>query len=231
MSYSSKIKKIDLANRAFFDDWARSYDGFRLTKWFRYTQKLAIQLLTLKPNSKVLDVGCGSGFAVLQLGSILSEGTACGIDISPGMVEKAKRNIPESLHEKVEFFEASSDNIPYPTDEFDHVLCTNSFHHYPNPNKALYEMRRVLKPGGKLLILENAPDRSCYTKAWDIILRVFEKGHIRYYSTKELEALLYQSGFIKIQLDYLQNIFLKHGKLFASIQIWTAQKPFVQGSR
>jgi len=222
---ASQVGYRGLANKAHFDRWSRNYDDGRLSRWFQYTQNLAISFMSLQKDSKVLDVGCGTGFAVLRLVSMLSDGKACGIDISSGMIEKAKANVTDDLRERVEFRQASSENIPYPTGEFDHVLCTNSFHHYPDPLRALQEMRRVLKPGGQVVVLENAPDLSWYTRVWDHLFRIIERGHVRYYSSQELGELLNQGGFERVELCRLGNEFLKHGKLFASLQVWSGYVP------
>jgi ubiquinone/menaquinone biosynthesis C-methylase UbiE len=171
----------------------------------------------------VLDVGCGTGFAVIYLISALGVEKACGIDISHEMITKAQAKILGEMEQKVEFQQAPADCIPYPNGSFDHVLCTNSFHHYPHPIEALREMRRVLKPGGELVIFENAPDLSLYTWAWDRLLRIIEKGHIQYYTSHALGELFRQAGFTDPQLKVLKNECMKHGKLFASIQVWHAK--------
>ena len=212
-------------NISFFDRWAKSYDHGRISGWFQYTQELTIGLLDLEPSSKVLDVGCGTGHAVIKLAGILSHGKACGIDISSEMIEQARAKIPDILKEKAEFLQASSDNIPYPNDEFDYVLCTNSFHHYPDPIRSLEEIQKVLKPGGQMVIFENAPDLSWYTWMWDRLLRIIEKGHVRYYPSHELGAMIKQAQFDDVELRYLKNEFIKHGKIFASIQVWSGRRP------
>jgi len=215
----------NLANAAHFDRWSSNYADGRISRWFQYTQKLATEVLDLKPESKVLDVGGGTGFAVFYLASILTHGKACGIDISAGMIVKADAEIPADLRARAEFRQASADDIPYPTAEFDHLLCTNSFHHYPYPPRALAEMCRVMKPGGQLVIFENAPDLSWYTWAWDRLLRIVEKGHVRYYPSWELGDMLRRANFERVRLCHLRNEFRKYGKLFASIQVWSCHKP------
>jgi ubiquinone/menaquinone biosynthesis C-methylase UbiE len=222
---NSKMGSLDSLNKAYFDRWANTYDDDRISRWFRYTQGLAIDEFNLKRGFKVLDIGCGTGYAVLQMGSIISEGRICGIDISSRMIDKARAKVPESLRERVEFRQASSENIPYSEGEFDNILCTNSFHHYPEPILALGEMYRVLRPGGKAVILENATDLSWYIWAWDRILRIIEKGHVRYYSSQEIGKMLKEAGFECVKLCYLKNEFLRHGKLFGSVQLWSGQKP------
>ena len=138
-------------NRDFFDKWSGKYDDFRISRWFRYTQDLAIMEFDLRPNARLLDVGCGTGYAVVYAASLLPDGKACGIDISSSMVDRAAARIPSELTGQVQFRTAGAENIPYGNDEFDYVLCTNSFHHYHQPMRALGEMRRVLKAGGALV--------------------------------------------------------------------------------
>jgi ubiquinone/menaquinone biosynthesis C-methylase UbiE len=225
MAGYSHMENHDTANQAHFDRWARDYDNDRTSPWFRYTQELAISFLDLQPRSKVLDVGCGTGFAVLQLAALLLHGKACGIDISSAMIDQAHAKVPSELQGNVEFLTSSSDQIPYASGTFDHVLCTNSFHHYLDPLRALHEMSRVLRPGGQLVILENAPDLSLYTRAWDYMLRIIEKGHVRYYRSQELGEMLHRAGFERVRLCHLRNHFLSHRKLFASIQVWRGDAP------
>ncbi len=219
------IETVNLQNIAHFDHWAATYDSGRMSRWFRYTQSLAISALSIRKDSKVLDVGCGTGSAVLTLASLLPEGKACGLDLSKNMTDQAWLKVPEHLAQRIEFREGSSESIPYPDEYFDQVLCTNSFHHYPFPIKALKEMQRVAKPGGQIVILENAPDLSWYTWLWDRLLRVIEPGHVRYYPSYELGELLRHSGMNNVRLQYLRKERFKHGKIFASLQIWSGQRP------
>ena len=211
-------------NVAYFDRWAAGYDGGRIGPWFRYTQDLAIGALVLRPSSRILDVGCGTGTAVLRLAERVPQGRACGVDISSAMIAEAEAKRPAGAR-GVEFRCASADAMPYPDGSFDHVLCTNSFHHYPDPLRALAEIRRVLAPGGQLVVLENAPDLSWYTWAWDHVLRRLEKGHVRYYPSSELGAMLTRAGFENTELLHLANERFKHGKVFASLQLWSAHSP------
>lgn len=225
MNDSRPTTSRDSENKVYFDRWSESYDQGRISPWFQYTQRLTIDLLKLKPGARVLDVGCGTGYAVRYLGQLDDVEKACGIDISAGMVEAAQEQVSPDLVDKIQFVEASSDDIPFPDDEFDHVICTNSFHHYPDPVKALKEMQRVLKSGGQIVIFENAPDLSWYTWGWDRLLRIIEKGHVKYYTCKELEAILKGAGLESLELCHYKNEFMKHGKLFASIQVWSALVP------
>jgi ubiquinone/menaquinone biosynthesis C-methylase UbiE len=152
---------------------------------------------------------------------MLQHGRACGIDISPQMIAHAKN---KSESDRVEFLCAGAECIPYPDSSFDYVMCSNSFHHYPDPLHSLNEMYRVLVPKGRLAIFENAVELSWYTWLWDKWLRLFEKGHVKYYTSLELGELIRRSDFQVGTLRILRSEKRKHGKLFASIQVWTADK-------
>lgn len=226
MTDAPSSTSLDVQNQQFFDKWAQDYDQKRISGWFQHTQRLTIgQMEGLTSASKVLDVGCGTGFAVLHLGSVLTEGKACGLDISEQMIAQANAKMGDDLKDRVEFVQAGSDNIPYPDGEFDFLMCTNSFHHYPDPIKSLIEMKRVLRPGGQIVIMDNAVDLSLYTWMWDRILRVVEKGHVRYYRSPEIGEMLNKAGFEQARLPHLKNEFMKHGKLFASLMIWSGRRP------
>jgi ubiquinone/menaquinone biosynthesis C-methylase UbiE len=225
MNDSHSFSQEELENKIYFDRWAKTYDDGRISRWFQHTQELVISFLLLRKDSYVLDVGCGTGYAVHRLASLIPSGKACGIDISSAMIEQARAKTPNELARQIEFKQASSENIPYPNDMFDNVICTNSFHHYKDPSRALKEIMRILKPDGQFVIMENAPDLSWYTWLWDRLLRIIEKGHVRYYSSHELEGMLKIAGFQEVNQCYLRNEFLNYGKLFASIQIWSGLKP------
>lgn len=226
MSEQRRAQSRERWNKALFDWWAKSYDQGRITRWFQYTQELTIANLDdLVPSSRVLDVGCGTGHATVRLGSLVPEGRTCGIDTSEVMIAEAGKKVPREAADRVEFRRASSDDIPYADGVFTHMICTNSFHHYPDPIKALREMGRVLEPGGQLVIFENAPDLSWYTWAWDKLLRLVEPSHIRYYPSRELGEMIARAGYERLELRLLKNEFRKHGKLFASVQIWSARTP------
>lgn len=213
------------ASRWLFDHWAGSYDRGRIAGWFQYTQQLAIDNLSLQVDSRVLDVGCGTGHAALTIAGMVPAGWACGVDLSLEMVSAALSKVPRELRRQVSFVQGTSAALPYADESFDRVVCTNSFHHYPDPIHALGEMGRVLQRGGQLVIFENAPDLSLYTWLWDRVLRMVEKGHVRYYPSDLLGEMIAGSGFEAVELRMLRNEFLKCGKLFASIQLWSARKP------
>lgn len=102
------------------------------------------------PYAKALELGCGTGFFLLNLrqAGVLQEGHVT--DISPGMVEAAKRNA-EQLGFTIDGRVADAERIPYDDDTFDLVVGHAVLHHIPDVERAMREVVRVLKPGGRFV--------------------------------------------------------------------------------
>ena len=207
--------KQNQQNVTMFNQWAKTYHEGRMRRWLRSGQAKTLEAAGLKEDDWLLDVGCGTGWAVMQAAQLVPNGKACGIDLSPGMISKAKElggNLPN-----VEFQLADAEAIPYPEESFNGIICTNSFHHYSAPVRALTEMRRVLKPGGRLIIRDQDRGACIWVWFWDIIHRIFEKGHVRYYTSKEVFQLLAEAGLNRTELVASEHSHFRKGKIMSAI--------------
>ena len=189
-----------------FDDKRHDY--------FRFMQSQLIVSIKIHSPSTFLDLGCGTGWAVRYVATLLNgQGRFVGIDIAKGMIEKAKNNsigIPN-----VEFHEASADKLPFDNNIFDTVICSNSFHHYPQPVEALMEVERVLKPNGKIYILDVTADDFFIRQINEIVKRR-EKEHVSFYSTFEYTHMFDQAGLKHIQSRRL--------KIFYPLKVHVGEK-------
>jgi ubiquinone/menaquinone biosynthesis C-methylase UbiE len=178
-----------------WDSRAETYDEKRFD-YFRYMQKRLIALLPLEENLCILDIGCGTGWAVRRVDALLKhQGKFYGIDISSNMIAKA--NSQSQGYWSVHFNEANAEQLPFQANFFDLIICTNSFHHYSDPAQALSEIYRVLKSVGRIYILDVTAD--------NFIVRILERGikkrepaQVKFYSTKEYRAL-----FTDANLEYI----------------------------
>lgn len=110
-----------------------------------------IEVAALAPGERVLDVGCGTGVvARLAAGKVMPAGAVSGLDLNPGMLAVAREVTPESAG--IDWYEANAEAIPLPEGSFDVVLCQMSLQFMPGRVGALREMRRVLAPGGRLVL-------------------------------------------------------------------------------
>ncbi len=202
-------------NAAMFNRWAKTYDWGRMSQWLTAVQTKTIGALGLKEDDWLLDVGCGTGWAVMQAAQIIPKGRACGIDLSSGMISRANELAADFLN--VEFQEADAEAIPYPEESFNAVICTNSFHHYSAPVRALSEIRRVLIPGGRLVIQDQDRGACFWVWIWDIFHRIFEKGHVKYYTPKEIFQLLDEAGIKQAELVASEHSHFHKGKIISAI--------------
>jgi ubiquinone/menaquinone biosynthesis C-methylase UbiE len=179
-----------------FDKWADSFE--QNGKLFQYFQKKVIDIIDLKNKNSLLDLGCGTGWAVRYAAKLLNEdGYFYGIDISKRMIEKANEL---AIHTKnVRFFNTSSENLPFDDNSIDSVICSFSFHHYKYPEKALNEVARVLKPKGKIHVIDITPD-DLFMKLFDTLMKIIQKEHVKQYSSKEFKEMYTMS-----KLEYIES--------------------------
>ena len=96
----------------------------------------------------LLDCGCGTGPMISLLYEKDSSKHYVGLDLTPKMIEVAQNKNLEGT----EWIVGDCENLPFEDDSFDVIICTNSFHHYPNPQLFFENVKRVLRPGGRLIL-------------------------------------------------------------------------------
>jgi ubiquinone/menaquinone biosynthesis C-methylase UbiE len=186
--------------RRWFDRRAGSYESGVTSRWRDPVQRESLEALQLGAEDRVLDLGCGTGAASRSAASVAA--SVVGIDLSPEMIRQA-RELASGLA-NVHFEIADSEHLPFEDGAFTAVVCSNSFHHYPDPGRAVREMTRVLAPGGRLVLGDACSDRTAARIA-DVILRRFEPGHVRLYRSDELGAFVQGAGLSRIELRRLSG--------------------------
>jgi ubiquinone/menaquinone biosynthesis C-methylase UbiE len=180
------------AAQAHYDRWARSYGRSRLLPSL---QKKALAELRPSAGDRVLDVACGAGALVIEVGPRVER--AVGVDLSDGMLEIARSRLRAAGEDhplaNVEFHQAPSDALPFADGTFTAVVCTTALHHFPDPQRSIDEMARVLEPGGRLVIGDMSRD-ALTTKIADPLFRRFEEGHVGLRRKREIEAMLTGAG-------------------------------------
>jgi ubiquinone/menaquinone biosynthesis C-methylase UbiE len=135
--------------REYFNNVAHKWEKMRRAFFGEGVRNAAIAAADIKPSSTVADVGVGSGF--LAAGALAKGARVIGIDSSESMLAESRRRFAE------QDFEARAgeiDSLPLRTGEVDVVLANMVLHHAPDPSRAIREMSRVLKPGGRLVITD-----------------------------------------------------------------------------
>lgn len=164
----------------------RTWDGF-LSGFFKHYIKKTVHI---DENDRVLDIGCADG----QLLGMLSENQsfeAYGLDISPEMVKVASQKYP-----KFNFVNGSAQNLPFEDDFFDVLICSASFHHFPDPEGFLKEAKRVLRPNGKLVLAEIRIPIYDVRKIYNAYVeKTSTEGDVKVYGQQELMDLFQQGNF------------------------------------
>ena len=122
-------------------------------KW----RKKALTLLKAHHPQHLLDVATGTGDMVFMADQILNPKMITGIDLSAGMLEvaaKRKANLDPAVADKIQFLKGDAENLPFASNSFDAATVTFGVRNFGNLNKGLAEMRRVLKPGAPIVVLE-----------------------------------------------------------------------------
>ena len=150
-----------------------------------------------RPDMSALDVGCGGGMTVKRLLELCSEGAVSGIDISVASVKKSSRLNADHIDGRCDIQLASVEDIPYPDNTFDVVTAVETHYFWPDLDGCVREIRRVLRPGGTLMICADISDPECI---WG---RVVEG--LRICSGDRLAEVLVQAGLREVTLDRLHG--------------------------
>lgn len=158
----SGSKKVQI--EAMFDNIAPNYDLLNrvLTLGIdtRWRSKAIKELVSHKPLS-ILDVATGTGDFALEAYKRLTPDKIVGIDISHEMLELGRKKISKkSLQDKIEMIKADSEALPFDNDNFDAVTASFGVRNFENLQKGINENYRVLKSGGKIVILEFTKPRA-----------------------------------------------------------------------
>lgn len=151
-----KSKKEQVA--LMFDNISGKYDRINRIMTFGIDQswrRKALKLLMPLQPKQMLDVATGTGDFAIQANKMLHPEKIVGIDISQGMLDIGKQKLAAlKLDAQIQLLKADSESIPFSDNNFDAVTVAYGVRNFENLEKGLSEILRVLKPGGRLVILE-----------------------------------------------------------------------------
>ncbi len=193
-------------SRREFDKVAPDYDKnsafyYRITRWCDDAVIDRIGKID-KPFERILDVGCGTGVLLHKLSLCYPKVRFDGLDLSDQMIAQATA---KSLS-NVEWKQGDAENPPYPDNTFDVLMCTSSFHHYPNPQQAIQSFYRILKPEGLLILCDMAlplPIRFLANHLW---FKCIRSGDVHTYSKNEIESLLADQHFANAEYKKISPV-------------------------
>jgi ubiquinone/menaquinone biosynthesis C-methylase UbiE len=177
-----------------FDYWSESYDFIRPFVQPVLEETSRLMAPYLGPKARVLDPSCGPGDNAIAIAQTLPGGEVVAADLSRGMVERAFSSARALGRVNMAFFQADAADPPVLFDGyFDLVLCCLAFHHYTDPERTAAAFRRVLAPGGVLVIADGDP--SWNEPLVTIFSKLADPGFVRHRRGQEFLTLLQKAGF------------------------------------
>ena len=171
-----------------FDGKAPDYENNRLSGWYIAQSKILIGHLGKHNVGDVLDIGCGTGWLIRNLARDFPDSRFVAIDISPKMIQEAKRSLPKTVT-NVEFVVANWESIDpqsLSVYRFQFVVCTSALHYFSRPKEALDTIQGLMQKYGALYLVERDKLNSILTRVWDLLHRKVIKDHVRFYSAADL---------------------------------------------
>lgn len=171
--------------------WLMNVTHAELTDW-------GLQHVVIEKPFTILDVGCGGGKTVAKLAALASEGKVYGIDYSSESVATSSRtNAALIAAGRVDIRQGDVSHLPYPDDTFDVVTAVETHYYWPNPVEDLREIRRVLKPGGRLVLIAEAYKSEGYAVVTGLVMKLLRA---KYLSVSEHRELLSAAGYAEVTM-------------------------------
>lgn len=120
----------------------------------RGMERAYLATLGIAPTATVLDLGCGPGYLSEVLGELVPDGRVIGVDVDPGLLARAAGSFAKRGWTHGEFVEAWADRLPLPDQGVDLVYSRFLFQHLADPAAVAREVRRVLRPGGLVVLVD-----------------------------------------------------------------------------
>lgn len=180
----------------------------RLAKLNEMTNPAFLEFLELRGNERVLEVGSGLGLLAAEVAKRVPRGEVVGVERSPEQLAQCPRDVPN-----LRFVEGDALQLPRDLGAFDVVYCRYLLEHVADPEAVLGEMRRVLKPGGRVYVQENDIAQVRHhppTPTFDRVWRRFAELQIRLggdpFVGRRLLPLLKSAGFRDVRLSVAPEV-------------------------
>ncbi|MDX1358109.1 MAG: class I SAM-dependent methyltransferase [Clostridia bacterium] len=178
-------------------NWEEIYTGLRgrliikfMNLYHKGLHRLITEEISCRKNSTILDIGCGGG-GLIKFLSMKTSGKVTGIDYSANMVNAAiKKNAKGIKKGQISIIRASVSELPFDKNSFDTITAFETIHFWPSIPDDLIEIKRVLKPGGSLHIMNKVPDEK--SKWYDFV---------KFKNPDECRDTLSTAGYVNIEIS------------------------------
>ena len=176
-----------------FDRWALAGRGPEMEAQHRRITQTTFEQMQLGPDERILDLGCGDGWASRLLSPLCREGAIVGVDLSDEMIRLAREK--SVSHENVLFVPGSAEEIPWAEAYFTRVISVESAYYWPSLEAAAREIFRVTAFSGRIFLLLNIYEENPHSHYWVDLLTV--PAHLK--SAAEWTELFRACGFQNVE--------------------------------
>ncbi len=173
--------------RIFYRYFSKIYDRVNPIFYSNEMRKIVVDMADLEHGDLVLEVGCGTGFTTEEIVNRVDEKNVVALDLTPEQMVKAINRFS-----KVKFVRGDAENLPFKDNCFDAAISAGSIEYWPNPLKGIEEMVRVVKSGGKVVIL--APRRP-----ENFLVRKFAESIMLFPSTQQCVSWFLKAGLKNVE--------------------------------
>jgi ubiquinone/menaquinone biosynthesis C-methylase UbiE len=198
------MEKLEKHSIDEFDVWAKTYDSPSNHFFFTWMNSPILKFLPLAKSFSLLDVGAGTGILLELILSKSKIAKLSGVDSSPMMVRNAKIKFRKNKNVSIKLGFAGK--LPYKDNSFDFVVCANSFHHHPDSLKSLKDMKRVVKRGGKIILLDGCLDGKLRQLLFNRENKVHKEGKVYRYTKEQMKNLFQEAGLTNISQLFSMHI-------------------------
>ncbi len=181
-----------------FTRWAKPFGDLPLHSQADAMARLRAAA-AVSATARVLDVACGPGIVACTLAADAAHVT--GIDLTPAMLDQARARQREAGLANLDWQLGDATSLPFADESFDVVVTRYSFHHIRDPARALAEMLRVCRKGGRLLVVDATPSPETQA-AYDRMETLRDPSHASALTQQQLRALGRQAGLREVVVDF-----------------------------
>jgi ubiquinone/menaquinone biosynthesis C-methylase UbiE len=192
MAAATADTRVHAQTARHFGRLAGSYDH-RYHQYNQLTLSRAVDALRLSGTERVLDVGCGTGELERLIHERHSRATLVGLDMTPQMLEVAREKFQGVA--EVTFSLGQAESLPFAPEDFDAVVSCNMLHHVQSVDGLLRECARVLRPRGRLVIVDWCRD-AWHCRLAHYWLRLVKRSYVTMYRASELVDCAARIGLI-----------------------------------
>jgi SAM-dependent methyltransferase len=171
--------------------WLMNHSHSGLTDW-------GLKHVRVENNFAILDVGCGGGRTIQKLAALAPEGMVYGVDYADGSVAASQAKNGQLIKAgRVEIKQASVSQLPFPADQFDLVTAVETQYYWPDLVKDMQEILRVLKPGGKLIVIAESYKRGAYNWLQRPVMKFLKSSNL---DVDDHRRLFSAAGYTEIEI-------------------------------